>query len=112
MEIIAIQKFEHTAPRKLRLVADLVRKMTPQKALVSLRFAHQAASTPLSKAIQSAMANAKQQNLKEEDLVFKSLEINEGPSMKRFHPGSKGRANPYKKRTSHIRVVLSEKEVK
>lgn len=108
MEITTIQKNIHTSTRKLQLVADMVRKMKPTQAVQSLQFAEKAAAAPLSKAIKTVLANAKEQGLKGEDLAFKSLEINEGPIMKRFRAGTRGRAKPYKKRTSHIKIVLSD----
>lgn len=110
MEAITIQKNIHTSPRKLRLVADMVRKMGPKQALNSLRFTNKAAAQPLSKAILTALANAKQQKLDEESLVFKSVEINDGPRMRRFRAQARGRANPYKKRMSHIKIVLSDEK--
>ncbi|MDO8619366.1 MAG: 50S ribosomal protein L22 [Candidatus Daviesbacteria bacterium] len=117
MEIITIQKFIHTSPRKVRLVADMVRKMEPLKALEVLHFTQKYAARDLSKAIESALASAKQKGLTDGEYRFKSLEINEGPVLKRYRPGSKGRALPFKRRMSHIKIVLSDeiagkKEVK
>lgn len=109
MDITAIQKNIHTTPRKLRLVVDLVKKMTPAQALLTLQFTNKVAAEPLTKAIKTVMANAKQQNIDQEKLIFKKLEINEGTKMKRFRAGTKGRAKKYAKRTSHIRIVLEEK---
>jgi len=60
------------------------------------------------KAIKTALANAKVKGV--DNLVFKTIEINEGPAMKRFMAGTRGRAKPYEKRMSHIKVVLTEKE--
>lgn len=107
MEIMTIQKYIHTSPRKLRLVADTIRNTTPGRALEMLQFTNKAAAEPLSKAIKTAIANAKAQNLDQENLVFKKLEVDEGPKMKRFRAGAKGRAKPYKKRMSRIKIVLS-----
>lgn len=112
MEIITIQKNIHTSPRKLRLVADMVRKMKPAAALQTLQFTKKSAALPLSGAIKSVLANAKQQHLSENDLVFKKIEINEGVKMRSFRPGSRGRADPYKKRTSQIKIVLSDEQEK
>lgn len=111
MEITTIQKNIHTSTRKLQLVADLVRKMKPAQAVGVLQFTNKAAATPLSKAIKTVLANAKEQGLRAEDLAFKALEINEGPIMKRFRAGTRGRAKPYKKRTSHIKIVLSDQGI-
>lgn len=108
MEIVAIQKYLNTSPRKIRLVADLVRSMKPKAALGVLKFTRQSAAKPLSKAINTALSNARQQNIVVEDLIFKKMEVNEGPVLKRFRAGSRGRAKPYKKRISHIKIVLSD----
>lgn len=111
MEIIQIQKNLHTSPRKLRLVADLVRSQKPVQALLTLRFISQAAAIPLSKAIQTALGNAKAQNVDRENLIFKSLEINEGQKMKRFRAGTRGRVKRYVRKMSHIKIVLEESRV-
>lgn len=108
MEVTTIQKHIHTSPRKLKLVADMVRRMKPASALRTLKFTNKGAATPLSKAIETVLANAKQQNLVEEKLTFAKIEINEGPAGKRYHAGTRGRAKPYKKRTSHIKIVLTD----
>lgn len=86
----------------------MVRKMGPRQALNSLRFTKKSAASPLSKAISTALANARQQKVDEEILVFKSMEINEGPRMRRFRAQARGRANPFKRRMSHIKIVLSD----
>lgn len=106
MEVQTIQKFIHTTPRKLRLVADMVRKMEPERALESLKFAHKAAAKDLIKAIETAVANSKQKGL--ENVTFKSVEINEGPRMRRFRAGTRGRAKPYKRRMAHIKIILTD----
>lgn len=109
MEIQNIQKNIHTSPRKLRLVADLVRKMGPVQAVNALQFVNKAAAKSLGAAIKTAIASAKQQKLTEEKLVFKKLEINEGLKIKRVRPQARGRRNLYTKKMSHIKVVLEEK---
>ena len=106
MEAKTIQKFIHTSPRKLMLVAQMVRNMDPNKALLALRFTNKASAEDLSKAIKTALANAKQKGMS--SIAFKALEINEAPRQKRFRAGAKGRAKPYKKRMSHIKIVLSD----
>ena len=106
MEIYTIQKNISHSPRKLRLVADMVRKMRPEQALDILQFTNKAAALDLSKAIKTALSNANGQS----GLVFKSIEINEGPKMRRYRMGTagRGRGRPYKKRLSHIKVVLTD----
>ncbi|MDP3948112.1 MAG: 50S ribosomal protein L22 [bacterium] len=108
MEIQTIQKYLHTSPRKLRLVSDMVRKMEPTKALAILGLTPKAAAKDLEKALKTVLANAKQQGLDASKLIFKTVEINESMKMRRFRAGTKGRAKPYKKRMSHIKIVLSD----
>jgi len=101
-----IQKNIGDSPRKLRLVADMVRKMTPQDALETLQFTQRAAAMPLAKAIKTAIANAGGVV----GLNFKSLEVNEGLKMRRYRVGTagRGRGRPYKKRFSQIRIILTD----
>ncbi len=113
MEITSTQKFIHNTPRKLMLVADMVRKQSPTQALVTLQFTPKAATVPLSKAIKTALANAVQLNANVDNLVFKKIEINEGPVIKRARSMGRGFVGGYKKRMSHIKIVLSDElEVK
>ena len=71
MEVTTIQKYVHSTPRKLRLVADMVRKMEPEKALETLKFADQAAAKDLSSAIKTVLANSKIKGM--ETVTFKTL---------------------------------------
>lgn len=107
MESTHIQKYLHTSPRKLRLVADMVRQMSPAKALTILGFTPKMAAKDLSDAIKTAMANAKNKGMSEE-LAFQSLEINESLKMRRFMAGTRGRVKPFKRRMAHIKIVLSD----
>lgn len=106
MEFITIQKNISNSPRKLRLVAQMVRKMDPYAALDILQFTRNSAAVPLSKAIKTVIANAGSK----EGLIFKSIEINEALKMRRYRVGTagRGRGRPYKKRMSHIRIILSD----
>lgn len=108
MDIIANQKFIHTSPRKLRLVADMVRGLEPAKALDVLKITPKAAANDLFSAIKVALANAKQKGLEAEKIIFKKIEINESTKMKRYRAGSRGRVKPYKRRMSHIKIVLTD----
>lgn len=112
MEAVAIQKYIHTSPRKLRLVADAIRKMEPTKALDALRFIPKAAAKDLIAAIKVALANAKQQGLASDKVTFRKVEINEGVKMRRFRAGTRGRVKPYKRRMAHIKIVLSDELTK
>lgn len=107
MEFIATQKFLLMSPRKLRVVADLAKKMKPADAVERLPFIHKRAQEPLVKVIKSAIANAKQKGAVEADLIFKEIQIGEGPRLKRGRPISRGQWHPIKRRMSHIRVVLT-----
>lgn len=115
MEIQTIQKNINITPRKLRLVADLVRGMKPVSALKTLDFTQNTASLPLAKAIKTVLANAKQKGLGEKDLTFKKLEINEGAggrSNKRVRAAGRGFRRPYTKKTSQIKIVISNEKGK
>ena len=104
-----IQKYIRTSPRKLRLVADAVRSLSPEQALLHLKFTSKAAALPVYKAIKQAVANAKDQaGLDASKLAFKTIDIMEGPTYKRFQAVSRGMAHSVRKRTSHIRIELKE----
>ena len=111
MEIVTIQKYLHTSPRKLRLVADMVRKMGPNQALDILRVTPKEAAKDLAKAFETVLANAKQQGLDASNISLKSLEINESTKMRRYRAGTRGRAKPFKRRMAHIKIVLSDELV-
>lgn len=110
MEIIAESKHLRISPRKAALVASVVRGLSPLKALDKLRFVTKSAAVPMAKTLKSAIANAQSKaNLKPEDLKIKRIEVSAGPALKRWRPVSRGRAHPFKKRASHIKVVLEGK---
>ena len=111
MTIVKAKLSNHRqSPRKVRLVADVVRGKNAGRAIAELSFLPKKASLPVKKLIVSAIANAKNNfNLKEENLFIKSIEVNEGATMKRWRAGWRGTAFPIKKRTSHISVILEEK---
>lgn len=110
MEIRAHAKFVRNAPRKVRLVVDTVRGLGIADALARLRFIPKAASLPVTKLLQSAVANAENNfHLKAENLFIKSILVNEGPRLKRFQPRAFGRATVIRKRMSHIHITLEEK---
>ena len=106
MEITSTQKFIRLSPRKVRPVVALIKKMTPSKAVEILPFVGKRSAMPLAKVIKTAIANAAQRGIGSEDLVFKEIQIGEGPRLKRGQPVSRGRFHPIKKRMSHIRVTL------
>jgi large subunit ribosomal protein L22 len=112
MEYQATSKYIRTSTRKLRLIADAISKMSPSDALVQLAHMPKMAAGPMAKVVSSAVANALQKQAKESDLVFKKIEVMGGPVMKRFHAVSRGQAHGYKKRMTHVRIVLSDEGVK
>jgi large subunit ribosomal protein L22 len=112
-EVKAYARHIHVSPRKLRLLADLVRQTPVDSALQQLKFASKRAAVPLAKVINSAVANAVHNfDLKKEDLFIKSLTVDGGPVIKRYAPRAQGRAFIVRKRTSHINVILESKPKK
>lgn len=111
MEFKSEQKHLLLSPRKIRPVVDVIKKMTPNKALESLPFIKKRASEFLFKVIKSAIANATQKGADASNLIFKEIQIGEGPRLKRGQPVSRGRWHPIKKRMSHIKVILMTKKV-
>lgn len=96
------------SPRKVRLVAGAVRGKSIAEAIDILSFVPNRAALPLQKLLASALANAKSQNIATENLTIKSLMVDEGPTLYRRRPRSRGMANPIRKRTSHVTVVVTE----
>lgn len=109
MQITAELNQVNISSRKVRLVADSIRKMTIDDALISLSFIQKRAARPLKKTLESAIANAvNNKQLAKENLSFFSIEVTDGPAYKRYRPSTRGRIHPYKKRTSHIRIILED----
>lgn len=99
------------APRKVRLVVDLIRGKEIGEALAILKLTQRAASPVVEKVLNSAIANAEHNyEMDVENLIVSEVFVNEGPTMKRFRPRAQGRASAINKRTSHITVVVSEKK--
>jgi large subunit ribosomal protein L22 len=111
-EVRAIGRYIRVAPRKARLVMDMVRGKDINEALSALRFTPKHASRVVEKVLRSAMANAQQNHgVKDIDFLFvKRAYADSGPVMKRFRQRAMGRATPIKKRTSHLTIILEEKE--
>ena len=100
----------HISPRKVRLVADLIRNKSVSEARTLLNFCVKKGSLPIKKLLDSAAANAKNNfELKEEDLFIKEIRVDDGSRMKRWRARSRGRAMPIQKKTSHISIVLDIK---
>lgn len=101
------------SPRKVRLVADLVRGKSVESALSALSFLTKRAAAPIKKLIESAAANAKNDGKADvSKLLIKEIRVDGGVTMKRIMPRARGSAYPIKKRTSKVVVVLVEGEVK
>ena len=98
------------APRKMRLVADLVRGVEVNKALNILNHNSKNASTSLGKLLRSAIANWEQKNegksIEEETLIVKSIEVGGGAMLKRIQPAPQGRAHRVRKRSNHVTITV------
>ena len=106
----AVYRFARISARKARLVAALVRGRDVNDALDILRFTEKKASALVDKVLRSAMANAAEQEADVRELYVREARVDEGPFFKRFRPKDRGRAHPILKRTSHITIVVAERE--
>ncbi len=107
MEIIAKTKFVRISPFKLRMPIERVKGKNVETALNLLKFMPLKAAGIIGKTLKSAVANAEHNNdLDVDDLVVKNIIVDHGPTMKRFRPRARGRANRILKRTSHITVIV------
>ncbi|RHW36254.1 50S ribosomal protein L22 [Lysinibacillus yapensis] len=107
----AIARTVRIAPRKVRLVVDLIRGKQVGEAVAILRHTPKAASPVVEKVLKSAVANAEHNyELDVNNLVVSEVYVDEGPTLKRFRPRAQGRASAINKRTSHITLVVSEKK--
>jgi large subunit ribosomal protein L22 len=113
MEVRASWAYASISPRKLRLVIDQVRGMNAELALSVLQFMPQKGADIVHKLVSSALANAENNfDLTRADLVVQTIYADGGPMLKRFKAGARGRYKPRKHRTSHLTVVLAEREEK
>ncbi len=111
MEARAVAKYVPIGPRKVRQVIDLVRNRGVDEALAILKFTRKAASVPVEKVLKSALANAgRDPKANIDKLYIEEAYVDAGPSLKRFRSRAMGRATQILKRSSHITVVLKEKE--
>lgn len=108
-EAKAILKNYRQSPRKVRLVADTLRGKSVDNAIVTLSFIPKRSALPLQKLLASALANAKNLSLPIENLVVKEIKVDAGATLYRHRPRSKGMANPIRKRTSHVSIILASK---
>lgn len=108
MAYIASHRFARIAPRKARLVADMVRGLPVDQALTSLEFSKRRGAWYLKSVLKSAIANAEESDADVANLVVSRSWVDEGPTIKRFQPKDRGRAHPINKRTSHLHVEVAE----
>lgn len=107
--IQAIGRFTRISPRKMQLIASAVKKLPLPEALERLSFSNKKGAPLLKDVVESAIANAKNNlNIDKNNLFIKQIEVTQGTAFKRWRAVSRGAAHEYKKRTSHIRVVLDE----
>lgn len=105
----AILKNYRQSPRKVRLIADVVRGKKVTDALNALQFVEKRASEPFAKVIRSAAANAKAAGAEASNLIVKKVSVDKGTTLKRFMPRARGSASRINKRSSHITVELGVK---
>ncbi|MBI2591512.1 MAG: 50S ribosomal protein L22 [Candidatus Brennerbacteria bacterium] len=108
----AIAKLNHLriSPRKVRLVASLLKGLSVNEAEAQLLFQIRRPAKPILKLLRSAVANAKNQQMKTDQLGIVKIEVNQGPRFKRFMPRARGSASLIEKKSSHITLVLEESE--
>lgn len=109
MPVTAKLRYLHIAPRKVRLVVDLIRGKKAEQASTILNFANKKACLPVLKLLKQAMANAKNNfQMEPANLFVSKITVDEGPKQKRWMPRARGQAYEIQKKTSHITLVLEE----
>ncbi len=109
MEVSSTHKYARISPQKCRLVADQIRGLPVEQALNLLKFSKQRAALFIKKTLDSAIANAENnEGADVDELHVSALYVNEGPTLKRMRARAKGRGNRILKRTSHIAVTVSD----
>jgi large subunit ribosomal protein L22 len=112
MEAKASLRYLRITPRKVRVVADLIRGKNVNAALAQLAYVEKRAAEPLAKLLRSAVASAEQsakdQSLAVDRLTVKELMVDQGPSLRRYMPRAMGRAFKVLKKTSHIQLTISD----
>jgi large subunit ribosomal protein L22 len=111
MEVKAQTSYLSISPQKLRLVIDKVRGMSAQQAVTVLQFMPQKGADFVGKSLKSAIANAENNHdLNPDNLYVAAISAGDGPRLKRMKAGARGRYKPRVKRTSHLMIVLKERE--
>ena len=109
MEAKAVAKYVRIAPRKVRVVMDLIRGKDVAEAFAILKFTPKVGADAIEKVLKSAVANAENNfDMDVDNLYVSSAYVDQGPTLKRIHPRSRGQAFKILKRTSHITVVVEE----
>ena len=110
MEAKAVAKYVRIAPRKVRVVMDLIRGKSVAEAFAILKFTPKVGAEAIEKVLKSAAANAENNfDMNVDNLYVSSCFVDQGPTMKRIHPRSRGQAFKILKRSSHITVAVDEK---
>ena len=110
MEAKAVAKYVRIAPRKVRVVMDLIRGKSVADAFAILKFTSKVGAEAIEKVLKSAVANAENNfDMNVDNLYVSSCFVDQGPTMKRIHPRSRGQAFKILKRSSHITVAVEEK---
>ncbi len=109
MAYSATQRYARIAPRKARLVADMIRGMKIEEAMNALEFSTRRGAWYFKAVLRSALANAQEKDVEVHGLYVSESRVDQGPTMKRWQPKDRGRAHPIAKRTSHLYVSLDER---
>lgn len=110
MQATAKVTYVRIAPRKVKIVLDLIRNQDVEKAEAILKYTPKAACEVVSKLLKSAVANAENKDMDTTKLYVSECYVNQGPTLKRIRPRAQGRAFRINKKTSHITLVLKEEE--
>ena len=109
MEVKSYSKYVRISPKKAREVARILPGKKATEAVSLLKYIPRKAARLLDKTLKSAMANAENNsNLSSDDLIIKQAVVEEGPALKMFRPCARGSSHPYKKRMSHLRIILTD----
>ena len=110
METKAVAKYIRITPRKVRIVPDLIRGKNVAEAFAILKFTPKAGADVVEKVLRSAVANAENNfDMDADKLIVKTAFADQGPTLKRIHPRSRGQAFKILKRTSHVTIVVGDK---
>ena len=111
MEAKAVAKYIRIAPRKVRIVVDLIRGKSVGEAIAILKFTPKVGSEVVEKVLKSAIANAEHNNdLNVDNLFVSEAFVDQGPTLKRIRPRAKGSASRILKRTSHITIIVAPRK--